>query len=211
MKQYPGTIFLLASLVLLFGVELILGATGNDDRLLALGAIPDTGMIGAQYWRLLTYGWLHAGYLHLATNGALLFWVGRIVERRTGTLLMLGIYLGCAVAGGVLIIWKASIYPKPGTSIGASAAVSGLLACALVLLHRPSAAAFGRAVGVRVALWAILVFGLAISFLPGVSLAGHAGGLILGAFFGLFVPVRCIEAGKKNPISHPAEIPDSDQ
>jgi membrane associated rhomboid family serine protease len=147
--------------------------------------------------------------MHLATNGALLWWVGRIVERRIGTLPMLGIYLGCALAGGLLIMWKSSIYPKPGTSLGASAAVSGLLACALALLHRPSAARFGRAVGVRVALWAILVFGLAISFLPGVSLVGHIGGLILGTLFGLFVPVRSIGAG--NPAGHASGIQHSDQ
>ena len=46
------------------------------------------------------------------------------------------------------------------------------------------------ALWVRVVLWAILVFGLVVSFLPGVSLSGHIGGLALGALFGFLVPVR---------------------
>jgi len=194
MRQYPGTMLLLAGVLILFGVEQAVGAVGNDARLLALGAIPDDGTMGAEYWRVFSYAWLHAGSAHLVANGALLWWVGRIVERRTGSLPMLGVYLGCALAGGLLIMWKASMYPKPGTSLGASAAVSGLLTCALVLLHRPSAAGFGRALWVRVTLWAVLVSGLAISSLPGVSLAGHAGGLALGALLGFVVPVRRSDA-----------------
>jgi len=182
--------FLLASLLLLFGVEQAVGALGNNARLLALGAIPDDGILGVDYWRLVSYAWLHAGYAHLVANCALLWWVGRIVERRIGSLLMLGVYLGCAFAGGILIMVKVSMHPKPGASLGASAAVFGLLTCALVLLHRPSTVRFGRPLWVRVTLWAVLASGLAISFLPGVSLAGHAGGLVLGALFGFAVPVR---------------------
>lgn len=137
-----------------FGVELAVGAVGNDTRLLAMGAIPDTGTMAKEYWRLLSYTWLHAGSLHLFMNAALLWWVGRIVERRTGCRTMLGVYLACALAGGSLIAWNASMHPKPGVSLGASAGISGLLTCALVLMYRPSAAAFGRALCVRVTLWA---------------------------------------------------------
>lgn len=200
MKRYPGTTLLLASLLVVFGVELAAGAIGNDARLLSLGAIHDSGTIGTDYWRLLSYGWLHAGYFHLATNVALLWWVGRIVERRVGSLAMVGVYLGCVVAGGLIIMWNASHHPKPGTSLGASAGVAGLLTCALVLLHRPSAAGFGRALWVRLTLWMIFVCAVAISFLPGVSLAGHVGGLALGGVFGLFVPVRRTDRTLLSPV-----------
>lgn len=67
---------------------------------------------------------------------------------------------------------------------------ASVLTCALALLHRPSAAAFGQPPAVRATLWVILVAGVALSFLPGVSLAGHVGGLALGAVLGLVVPVR---------------------
>lgn len=204
MKRYPCTVFLLGSVLLMFGVELAVGAIGSDARLLALGAIPDSGEMGREYWRLLTYAWLHAGYPHLAINAALLWWVGRIVERRTGSSAMLVVYLGCSIAGGILIMWKASMYPRPGASLGASAAVSGLLTCALVLLYRPSAAAFGQALWVRVTLWAILLCGLGISFLPGVSLMGHVAGLGLGALLGFLVPVRAAGAASGVVVGHDA-------
>jgi rhomboid protease GluP len=189
-KQYPVTNLLLVSVLALFGVELALGALGNDALLLGLGAMPDSGTIGGQYWRLLTYAWLHASYLHITMNVVLLWWVGRIVERRTGSLATLGVYLAGVLAGGMMIAWRAATHPKPGVSLGASAAVAGLLACGLVLLYRPRAAHFGQALWVRATLWVVVVGGLAISFLPGVSLVGHLGGLVLGAVLGSVVPVR---------------------
>lgn len=159
---------------------------------MALGAISDDGPLGGQYWRLLTYAWLHAGTLHLGMNVALLVWVGRIVERRTGSAVTLGVYLAGAVVGGLFIAVKTSMDPQPGVSLGASAAISALLTCALALLHRPAAAAFGQPTGVRLGLWAVLVGAVALSFLPGVSLVGHVGGLALGAVLGVFVPVRSV-------------------
>lgn len=190
MKQYPCTYTLLGSLLILFGIELATGAIGNDERLLSLGALSDGGALGTQYWRLMTYAWLHAGFSHLVANVALLWWAGRIVERRTGSLPMLGVYLVCALAGGLVIAWRASAYPKPGVSLGASAAISALLTCALVLLYRPDAASFGQPLWARVTLWVILVCGLSVSFLPGVSLVGHVAGLVLGALFGFLMPIR---------------------
>lgn len=181
---------LLASLVLVFGVEVAAGALGNDARLLSLGAIPDDGTMGGQVWRLLTYAWLHANTLHLVSNLVLLWWVGKIVERRVGSLVTLGVYVSGALAGGLLIAWNASANPRASVSLGASAAVSALLTCALVLLHRPAAAHFGRLLWVRVVLWAVLAGALGVSLMPGISLAGHFGGLLLGAVLGFVVPVR---------------------
>lgn len=46
LKRYQCTVLLLGSVLLMFGVELAVGAIGSDERLLALGAIPDSGTIG---------------------------------------------------------------------------------------------------------------------------------------------------------------------
>lgn len=79
--------------------------------------------------------------------------------------------------------------PHPGSSLGASGGVFGLLACALVLLHRPEGVRFGRSVRVRLALWLIVCIGVGMSFLSGVSFAGHAGGLLVGCLAGLLLPM----------------------
>lgn len=196
LKRFPVTVLLIASLLALYAIEWTNGAFGNDAQLMHLGALSDAAGPGSDLWRLLTYAWLHAGPMHLLTNLALLAWAGRIVERRVGRLATLGVYLAGALAGGALIAAKAAMAPKPGTSVGASAAISALLAAALVLLHRPGFASFGQPRGVRLALWAILGVGLAASLLPGVSLAGHAGGLVAGAALGFLMPARAHTAAE---------------
>jgi membrane associated rhomboid family serine protease len=43
---------------------------------------------------------------------------------------------------------------------------------------------------VQLWLWIVLLAGLGASLLPGVSLAGHVGGLIGGTIAGVALPVR---------------------
>ena len=189
-RRFPTTILLFASVLLAFAVELRLGAMGDENKLVWLGAIRDAGTLRGEYWRVLTYAWLHASFFHVAMNATLLWWLCRMVERRLGSGRTLGVYLVGVVGGGIAIATKAALYPKVGASVGASAGVSALLACALVLLHRPASAVFGQPRRIRIALWSILITGLAASLLPGVSLVGHLAGVFLGALGGLPVPVR---------------------
>jgi len=188
-RRFPATILLFGSVLLAFAVELRLGGTGDENTLVRLGAIRDAGTLQGEYWRVLTYAWLHANFLHVAMNATLLWWLCRMVERRLGSGRTLGVYLVGVVGGGIAIATRAAFYPKVGASVGASAGVSALLACALVLLHRPSWAFFGQPWSIRIALWSILIIGLAASLLPGVSLVGHLAGVLLGAIGGLLAPL----------------------
>ncbi len=90
MRKFPVTYFLLASIAALFALELSTGAVGSDQKLAQSGALRDTGGLNGEYWRLVTYAWLHASWKHLLLNSALLWWVGRIVERRIGAVPTLG-------------------------------------------------------------------------------------------------------------------------
>ena len=189
MKSYPATIILLGILFCYFAIELAFGALGNDVTLLHLGAISDSGDLQGQYWRLFTFSLLHSGYLHLLTNCVLLWWLGRIVEQRVGGIFMVSIYIGSVLSGGLMItLWK-SLHPTLSVSLGASDGVFGLLSASLVLLYRPAAAEFGERARIRKTLWLILGVGIAISFLPGISFAGHLAGLLCGAILGFIVPV----------------------
>lgn len=184
-----ATALVLTVLVAAFGVELARGAVGNEVALLRMGALPNGGSLGHQYWRLITYSVLHLNYLHLALNLALLWWVGNIVERRIGSAALSAAYLASVVSAGVAIWLARMSSPHPGSSVGASGGIFGLLACALVLLHRPDGKRFGQSVRARLLLWLILCVGLGISFLPGVSFAGHAGGLLAGLLAGSLLPM----------------------
>ncbi len=190
MKSMPGTWILILILLAIFGVEISTHTMGDETALLKLGALPANGQLHGEYWRLLTYAFLHLNWTHILVNLALLWWVGRIVERRTGTGRFALIYLVSILLSGATILFKYAMAPSEGAAIGASGGVFGLLGAALVLVYRRDMATFGQDRGLRTGLWICLAIGLLISFLPGVSTAGHIGGLIAGLILGAIVSAK---------------------
>src|SRR5437870_11653616 len=85
MRTRVGSAALFCVMAAIFLVELATGAVRNDARLLRLGALPDSGEIGHEYWRLVTFGFSHWDLTHLLLNSVLLLTLGPIVERRAGT------------------------------------------------------------------------------------------------------------------------------
>jgi rhomboid protease GluP len=186
LRRWWGSALLAALFVALFLVELGQGAVGSDARLLGLGALPDSGGLHRDYWRLVAFGFLHSNLTHLLLNLLLLLPAGPAVERRIGTGWMLLIFLAASVASGIAILIKHEIWPSAGASVGASGGLFGLLAAALLLVFRLDR--HNRQA--RAALTAALVLGLAYSMLPGISLAGHAAGLAVGASLALAAKAR---------------------
>ena len=158
-----------------FVVELAVGAAGNERALVPLGALITHGWSSHDWWRVLTFSFLHLNWLHLGLNTAGLVWLGRIVERRLGPLRLTAIFAASAVASGTAGMLLGPVLPTSGVAVGASGAVCGLLAAALIL-------AFRRHADRRLRLPLTICFAavMATSFLPGVSLAGHLGGLVGG-------------------------------
>src|SRR5262245_28003651 len=78
MQRSPGIAALIALLIGAFLYELACGAVGNQNALLVLGALPGTGDLHGEGWRLITYALLHLTALHLVLNAATLWWVGRM-------------------------------------------------------------------------------------------------------------------------------------
>jgi membrane associated rhomboid family serine protease len=122
------------------------------------------------WWRLLTAAFLHIGPVHLALNMLALLMFGSELERQLGRRRFLALYLLSALGGSVAI----QLFGDPlGPVGGASTAIYGLLGGlgVLMVFHRQDLRGL-------LTLLAINVF---ISFLPGVSLLGHLGGLVTGA------------------------------
>jgi membrane associated rhomboid family serine protease len=185
MRTRIGSAGIWFTLTAMFLVELARGAIANDAELLRLGALPDSGQIHYQYWRLITFGFLHWDLRHLLLNTLLLFLLGPIVERRAGTVALLIIFLSASVASGAGILVKHQFWPAEGVSLGASGGMFGLLGAGLVLaFRRPSSSRL------RTMLMAALVLGLIYSFLPGVSMIGHIVGLIMGATMAFMIPLK---------------------
>jgi membrane associated rhomboid family serine protease len=169
-----------------FVLEIARNAIGNDARLLALGALPDSGQIHHEYWRLITAGLLHYDVTHFVLNTLLLLLVAPVVERRVGAVWLLIIFLTASVASCLGMLVKHQLWPSPGVSLGASGGLFALLGSGLVLVFfrlrsqsRP----------VRIGLVAGLVAGLTYSVLPGISMIGHIIGLLVGTAIALLIPL----------------------
>src|SRR5438270_526341 len=185
-----GTVLLIVAIAIGFGIELATNSVGNDAALLKLGALPDDGQLHGEYWRIATYSFLHFNWLHLLLNVGLLFWVGRIVERRVGTGRGAPIYFVSVLVSAAVILLVPNWHPKPGATVGASGGVFGLLGAALIISYSQNGDD-----RLRKLLWVVLLIGFAVSILPDISMAGHIGGIIGGAAIALIIRVRRNEIG----------------
>ena len=190
MKAAPGTITLVVALLVVFGIELATHSVGNEAFLLKLGAFRDNGALHGQYWRVATYSFLHFNGAHLLVNVLLLFWVGRIVESWVGITYAAAIYFSSVLSSAAVILLFHNLHPKGGATVGASGGIFGLLATALIISYRHSAGSLDRESRLRTWLWIALLAGLGISFLPGISMAGHVGGLIGGTLLACIAKFR---------------------
>jgi membrane associated rhomboid family serine protease len=132
------------------------------------------------WWRPITAAFLHIGPVHLVMNMLALLLFGSELERQLGRWRFLGVYLVSALGGAAAI----QLFGNPGGYVaGASTAIYGLIGALGVLML-----ASRQNVRGLLTLLAINVF---ISFLPGVSLLGHLGGLVAGALAaGVLVATR---------------------
>ena len=175
MKTAPGRLVLILALLIGFVIEVATNSVGSDASLLRLGALPDNGQLHGQFWRLLTYSFLHFSWLHLIINAGLLFWIGEIVESRLGTAQAATIYFVSVLCSAAVILLVHNWHPKPGATIGASGGIFGLLGAGLVISYPQHAHK-----RLRRWIWIVLIAGLGISLLPDISLVGHIGGIVGG-------------------------------
>lgn len=123
-----------------------------------------------QWWRLVTAGFLHGGILHILMNSWVLYGLGAQVEHVFGTARYLVIYLLSSIGGFFL-----SLEWTPALSVGASAALSGLIG-AMMAFARRTGQSFIWSFYLR---WMIIIaiLGLIIS---GIDNAAHFGGFATG-------------------------------
>ncbi|HMJ01446.1 MAG TPA: rhomboid family intramembrane serine protease [Conexibacter sp.] len=131
-----------------------------------------------EYWRIVTAGFLHASFFHVAFNMVFIWFIGRSLEPAVGTARFVVAYFASLVCGsfGVLLIEPDSF------AVGASGAAFGLLGTLLVE---------ARARGID--LWAtgllqLALLNFAITFLiPNIAIGAHllgfAGGLLVGLIY----------------------------
>lgn len=139
-----------------------------------------------EYWRWVTYCFLHIGAMHILFNGWAMWDLGRLAERLWGARQLFAVFILTGIVGGMFsYVWNFHILGKFSSSAGASGAICGVLGILLGAYYK-NKYHVGEFLGSQLVRWAvmILVFGLVI----GADNAAHVGGMVSGAALGYFMP-----------------------
>jgi membrane associated rhomboid family serine protease len=147
------------------------GTTPLTDKLAVYGNPELVAADPLQYYRLITAMFVHFGLLHLLVNMYALWILGRDLERALGPARFTAIYLLAGLGGNVAAYW----FSAPGVpTAGASTAVFGLMSTIFVILRRLK-------LSVAPILPTIVINVIFTLTIANISVAGHLGGLIVGA------------------------------
>jgi rhomboid protease GluP len=141
------------------------------------GASLPAPMMQGQWWRLITAGFLHGGVFHILMNSWVLFDLGAEVEQLYGTSRLIVFYFVSTITG----FWTSSHLGGGHISVGSSAGIFGLIG-AMLAFGVTDRSALGAAVKALYMRW--VIYGLIMSFLPGVDFWAHMGGLSGGFITG---------------------------
>ena len=141
------------------------------------GALVPAYVSAGEWWRLLTSGFLHFGNyggfgpVHLLFNMFALWVIGRDLELVLGRARFLAVYLLSLLGGSTAVM----LFGDTGAGVaGASGAVYGLFGGIAVVVFKAKLN--------PTPVLTLLAINIVLSVtLPGISLLGHVGGLIVGA------------------------------
>ena len=181
----PTLTYVLIGINVLVGIGAVLGgASASGGSIGGSTLVTEGGLSGftieqGEYYRLLTAGFLHAGFLHLFFNMFSLYILGGMLEPAIGRLRFATIYFVSLLAGS----FGALVVEPDALTVGASGAIFGLMGAAVVVMRRRGIPIMESGLGI----WILL--NLAITFAPGfnISIGGHIGGLIGGAICALIM------------------------
>lgn len=103
------------------------------DSLFSELALSREGLEGGAGWQLITHAFMHGNFLHLIVNMVAIWFTGPLLEELLGGFYYLLLFLGGAVAGGLL---QTFVTPGSVNLVGASGAVCALLVGFATLLPR---------------------------------------------------------------------------
>ena len=187
-KRYPVTSFFLLVTALVFLLMLVLTGLNFEraDTLLQFGAMygPIIRLFPEQMWRLFSAIFVHIGWEHFIVNMLSLYFLGRQVEEIFGSKQFFFLYLLSGMMGNLFVF---AFTPKV-LAAGASTSLYGLFAAIIVLRYATRSPYIQHLGQSYLTLFVINIIGSVL--IPGISLAGHIGGAVGGAFLAVAFPVR---------------------
>jgi membrane associated rhomboid family serine protease len=198
------TVALIAANMLAFGLEMLaLTHPGGAELVLAYAFIPDKFRQAQDVWTILTSMFLHGGLVHLLGNMYYLYTFGDNVEEYMGALRFGLLYFACGLLGDISHLLSNTTSTVP--TIGASGAISGVLAAYMLLFPRrkiyaliivlPLKVGAVWYLGFWIALQVLFAFTTPVGIEGGTAFFAHVGGFLTGLAL-----VACHEALKRRPI-----------
>ena len=155
---------------LLGGASATGGGIGGST-LLQDGSVSRPEIADGEYWRLVTAGFLHAGFFHLLFNMLSLYILGGLLEPAVGRLRFGLIYFVSLLAGS----FGALLLEPTSPTVGASGAIFGLMAATAVVMRSRGMSIMESGLGIWIVLNLVITFSV-----PNISIGGHLGGFVGG-------------------------------
>lgn len=152
------------------------------------GQLNDNVIKHGEYWRLVTYLFLHAGILHISLNMLGLHAFGRIAENIFGSVRFLAIYFVGGILSGVSHLLLSPSLAAVGAS-GAILAIYGAVGVGIYKLKRVLPQALRKR-------YLSMMIGFALAqlvldhFVPRIAAFAHMGGLVAGIALGFVTSTR---------------------
>jgi membrane associated rhomboid family serine protease len=161
-----------------FALEAITAGSVRDtlsSSLVRDGGLDGPDVASGSWWRLVTSGFLHAGWNHFFGNMIALVVVGALLGGVLGAMRTAWVYAASLLGGAVAVL----LFDPAGLTVGASGAIFGVAGAGLIVAWRQRR----WVMGVFILAWVATNVAFTLST-PGVSLAGHAGGFLAGLAVG---------------------------
>ena len=185
-KKYPVTSSLL---LLTTGVFLSMLLLRGFDYESVQAVYDFGGVLGAeiqvdpsQSWRLLAAMFVHIGLQHFVLNIVTLYFLGRIAEDLFGSKAFLVLYILSGLMGNLFVM----TFSPEVVAAGASTALFGIFG-AIASLRFIARSPYIQYLSQSYT--SLILVNILCSFMPGISLAGHLGGLVGGGILAFVFPV----------------------
>lgn len=189
---------LLAVNIGVYAIRLMLSAEADDALVVTLGFIParftqDGAFDATAVVSLLTYQFLHDGFVHLAINMAFAMAVGAACERRLGSWRMLALALASGVGGALAHL---AVYPQDTVVlVGFSGATSGLLGATLVFVYGGAGAGGWQRFALFTLVWIATNVATGLTGWPlgsdmQIAWVAHVGGYAAGVLLAILLDPR---------------------
>lgn len=176
-KCYAAVFFVLVNVIWFIYMELS-GATNTNEGMLTCGAMLSDAIEQGNYMQIFTAFFVHFSIQHLGNNMLLLLAIGAMLEKHTGSIRFIIIYLASGIGGNIVSAMWHMHQNTIVLSAGASGAVFGIVGgfLSVLILNRGK---IEDMTAQKLLIFAVLSLYQGFAS-QGIDNAAHVGGFLCG-------------------------------